>query len=235
MRKVDLLRQLQETDTRIESTRTTIARLKSEIGDRHTLDLRETEFKRAQEEVRTLDAQQRDLELQAESRRAKILSDERKLYSGRVTNPKELASLSDEVAQERRQLSALEDRLLDILVRADEMGRQLAAIEATLAQETSAWNMAQQAARARLDEAQSALVSFESRRVEALAQLTPVDGSAYESLRRQKGGIAVAPVQQRTCQVCRVSLTPAQEQRARIGTDLVPCHSCGRILYVPLS
>ena len=26
-----------------------------------------------------------------------------------------------------------------------------------------------------------------------------------------------------------------QEQRARIGTDVVTCHSCGRILYVPLT
>ena len=86
-----------------------------------------------------------------------------------------------------------------------------------------------------LDDARGGLAALETKRVKAAAQVPPADLVTYETIRRQKGGTAVAIVQQRTCQSCRVGLTPSQEQRARIGNDPVLCHSCGRILYVPLT
>lgn len=235
MRKIDLLRQLQDTDLRIESSRATVPRLKAEIGDRRGLEAREAEIRQVRSEAHALQAEQRDLELHAEARGNKIAADERKLYGGRVTNPKELASLQDQVAQDRRQLSTVEDKLLEILERADVVARRLANLERALAQESAVWEVAQQTARTRQRETEAALVGLEAQRTQMASQAGPQEVSTYETLRGQKGGTAVALVQQRTCQSCRVGLTPAQEQRARIGADLVTCHSCGRLLFVPLS
>ncbi|HZT08982.1 MAG TPA: C4-type zinc ribbon domain-containing protein [Chloroflexota bacterium] len=235
MRKIDLLRQLQDLDSRLEATRTAIAQLGHQIGDRSALAGREAERARLRDAVRDAEAQQRDLELQAEDRRVKIASDEAKLYGGRVTNPKELQSLSDEVAQDRRQLSAVEDQLLLLLERIDELTTKLAEEDSAYERELAAWNASQQSARDALDTAQSNLGALEQQRTSAASQVAPADLTTYETIRRQKGGTAVAQVQQRTCQACRVALTPSQEQRARIGNDLVLCNSCGRILFVPLS
>lgn len=235
MRKVDLLQQLQELDSRTETARTTLAQLISLIGDRRALEQREAELPRKQSELHRLEAEQRDLDLQAEERRNKILADEGKLYGGRVTNPKELASLSDEVAQDKRQLSAIEDKLLELFERIDEATAQVRGLQESLAREAAEWESTQQAARARKAETEAALASFQDQRTALSEQIDAAARSSYESLRRQKGGVAVAQVQQRTCQACRVALTPAQEQRARIGADLITCHSCGRILYVPLA
>ncbi|HEV8613282.1 MAG TPA: hypothetical protein VGQ73_07215 [Gemmatimonadales bacterium] len=233
MRKIDALRQLQDMDTGIDAARTVLVQLEGEIGDRRALDQREAEVAAARADLHALQAQQRDLELQAEDRRTKIQADEGKLYGGRVTNPKELQSLSEEVAQDRRQLDDVEYRLLELLERSDEISRRLAGLETSLAQATQEWNAKQQTARSRVSETQGQLQTLEQRRSSAWDELDAESRSTYTALRRQKG-TAVATVHQRTCQACRVSLTASQEQRARIGTELVTCHSCGRVLYVSL-
>jgi predicted nucleic acid-binding Zn-ribbon protein len=235
LRKIDLLRQLQDTDVRIESGRATVARLQAEIGDRRALDVRAVDIEGVRREAHHLEAEQRDLELQVEERASKIAADQQKLYGGRITSPKELGSLQDEVAQDRRQLSAVEDKLLEVLERAETLSQRLADLERSFAEESAAWVSAQEAARTRQRDTEAALVALGAQRAQVAAQMEPEEASTYESLRRQKGGMAVAQVQQRTCQACRVSLTPAQEQRARIGAGLVTCHSCGRLLFVPLS
>jgi len=235
MRMVDALRQLQDMDSRIDSARATLAQLGAQLAETGPVAARAAETERARQELRRLEAQQPDLELQAEERRSKIAADEGKLYGGRVTNPKELASLADEVAQDRRQLSAIEDKLLALFDQIDATASRLRELESTLREETRSWNTRQEQAQTRLRETESGVTALEQQRTAAADAVGPPVRSTYDTLRRQKGGVAVAQVQQRTCQACRVALTPAQEQRARIGAELVTCTSCGRILFVPLA
>jgi len=234
MRKIDLLLKLQETDAEADAARTVMERLAAELGDRSALSVREAELSAVRAELHRQEAEQRDLELQADERRNKIAADEGKLYGGRVTNPKELASLQEEVQQDKRQLSSVEDRLLEVLDQVETSTARVAELERTLAQETQAWEAAQKSAASQVEESQGKVNRLDAERQTILAQMAAPDQATYSSLRRSKGA-AVARVHQRTCQACRVSLTPALEQRARIGNDLVACHSCGRLLYVPLN
>ncbi len=89
--------------------------------------------------------------------------------------------------------------------------------------------------KAQINDTNAALQKLTGDRSRAATLVAPQDQTTYETLRRQKGGTAVALVSQRTCQACRVGLTPSQEQRARQGADIITCNSCGRILYVPLA
>jgi predicted nucleic acid-binding Zn-ribbon protein len=235
VRKVDVLRQLQEIDRQLDAARATRARLGTEIGDRDVLTRREAELKMLRDQRHTVEGQQRDLELLAEQRRGKIQADETKLYGGRVTNPKELASLQDEVAQDKRQLATVEDQLLELMEQSETLGTQLATVDSALKRETEEWETQQARLRTELANAESMLSRLDGDRRGVVAQLSASEQSTYETLRRQKGGMAVARVHQRTCEACRVGLTPAQEQRARQGHELITCHSCGRILYVPLT
>jgi uncharacterized protein len=235
MRKVDTLRQLQDADSRIDATRTAISALEAQIGERSALAAREVEIETVQKELHALESEQRDLELQADERRSKIKKDEDKLYGGRVTNSKELQSLQEEVAQDKRQLGTVEDKLLAILERTEELGSRLAELKSAHEREVAAWNTEQASAIDKLQRAQAQQASAEGERTKIAGQLAAADLSTYETIRRQKGGMAVAQVQQRTCQACRVSLTPNQEQRSRIGQEIQLCHSCGRILFVALT
>ncbi len=53
----------------------------------------------------------------------------------------------------------------------------------------------------------------------------------YESLRRQRRGVAVAEVTENACSACGTTLTAALQQNARHAEQLVFCPSCGRILF----
>jgi predicted nucleic acid-binding Zn-ribbon protein len=234
MRKIDLLHQLQDFDSRIDGARAAVVRLEAEIADAGTIGQLTDDVQRAKEELQGLDTQQRDLELQAETHRGKIASDEGKLYGGRITNPKELESLQDEVAQDKRQLSTVETRILELMESIEEKTRRSNDLESALARETQSLSARHDGARTQLQQTQGTLKTLGAQRDSVFAQIDSALRPTYETLRRQKGGLAVATVQQRTCQACRVSLTPAQEQRARIGNDIVTCNSCGRILFVPL-
>jgi len=235
MRKIDLLHRLQEIDNQTDAAHAQITKLSTEIGERRALDELAEQLQAVRSELHGLESQQRDLELQADRKRELIAEHEGKLYGGRVRDPKELTSLSEEVAQDKRQLNTIEDQLLNVLEQVDAVSKRLAELEASFQRKQQAWKMAQEEANARLGGVRATLATLESQRAGAAQSIDAPDRAAYDTLRRQKGGVAIATVHQRTCQACRVGLTPVQEQRARIGNELVTCNSCGRILYVPLA
>jgi hypothetical protein len=53
----------------------------------------------------------------------------------------------------------------------------------------------------------------------------------YERIAKSRGGIAVAEAIDERCQVCMVRLRPQMFQELRIGTKLLHCENCRRILY----
>jgi predicted nucleic acid-binding Zn-ribbon protein len=236
MRTVDILHELQAVDSQLDAARIALTGVQSEIGDRSSLTPLTQQVAAAQSELQQLQAEQRDLELDAAGKSSKVTADNTKLYSGRVTNPKELASLAEEVEQERHQLGVVEDRLLEILEATEQLTARLNDLQTALASQTRTWNTGQERARARAVELQESIRLLEDQRESLTTQVSPAVRSSYDHLRRQKGGLALGTVVQRTCQACRVaSLTPALEHRARVGDELVNCPSCGRILYISIS
>ncbi|HEY3117451.1 MAG TPA: C4-type zinc ribbon domain-containing protein [Chloroflexota bacterium] len=234
-RKIDLLRQLQDLDSQLDAARLSLTQAQLELGDRRALAQREAGVERVRQQLHQIEAQQRDGELEAETHRTKIAVDEKRLYGGTVSNPKELGSLTDEIAQDKRQRDKVEDRLIELLEQSEQVSAELATLEAALARSTADWNSRQEEMSRRVQEFEATLASREASRAKVAEELDTATRSLYDQLRRQKHGTAVAQVLQRTCQACRVGLTAAIEQRARYGQDLVTCQSCGRILYVSIS
>ncbi|HEY7062126.1 MAG TPA: C4-type zinc ribbon domain-containing protein [Chloroflexota bacterium] len=231
MRKVDALRELQEVDSALDQVRARLARISAQWGKREALDAAIAARDAATAELRHRQGDQRDLELQIERLNNKVNADSEKLYSGRVHSPRELDDLSKEVAQDRRQVSEREDRLLEVFeqVEAAQAASDRATAVATRAEET--WNREQAEMAAQRRELEAEGNRLMGRRNQVAAQADAASLRLYDSLRRSKGGLAVVPVQQRSCQGCRIALPSSEEQKARTSTDLVTCTNCGRILY----
>jgi predicted nucleic acid-binding Zn-ribbon protein len=232
MRKVELLHDLQVVDSALDQARARLARIAQQWGRREAVEAAAAARDAAQRELRRRQAEQRDLELEIEKLRGKIKADTDKLYSGRVTNPRELADLAREVEQEQRRLSDREDRLLLLFdeVEAAQAAAQQAA--AAYAETEAAWQREQAELATARRELEAEIARLTARREAIVAQVDTASLRLYENLRRTRGGLAVVPVQQRTCQGCRITLPSGEEQRARTSPDLVTCGSCGRILYV---
>ncbi len=231
MRKVDQLRELQAIDTALDQARARLARIASQWGRRDALDAAAAARDQAIAVLRQRQGEQLDLELELEKLRNKHKAGSDRLYSGRVHNPRELEDLSREVEQDRRLISDREDRLLELWDRVAEAEAAAREAEAAYRAAEERWQreQAEMAAERRRIEAEGAQLTAQRNRV--AAQIDPVTLRLYETLRRSKGGLAVVPIQQRTCQGCRITLPSSEEQKARMSDDLVLCSSCGRILY----
>jgi uncharacterized protein len=184
------------------------------------------------ERLRDLQRSQRRLEDEVATLEAKAADDDRTLYSGRVTSPKELQALSHEVEALRRRARSLEDDLLEIMEVAEPLAAEVARLEELregAAEEAERLRGTLRAAEADID-AQAEAVAAERRQA---AEGVPEGLKAtYEQLRRHLGGIGVARLDGGRCTGCHLSL-PAVELDAirRSPPGTVTHHEeCGRIL-----
>ena len=233
MKKIELLRDLQAVDSELDSSRAALERCKARLGDDGELVPLREEARAAAARAKTLQSRAKDLDAEMESKGSRMKADEKKLYSGSVKNPKELGSLSHEVDIERQQISKLEDQALANMDALDEASAALKAAESRLAETERSWKSEQASLQAEHDGLSGRIASLTSQRAEIAGSVEPADMKGYEQLRRSRGGLAVVPVEQRSCQGCRIALTLSVVQRARSGQELVTCQNCGRILFIP--
>lgn len=155
------------------------------------------------------------------------------LYSGTVTNARELQSLQEEVSSLGRRVGDLEDQELEILVAREPIDEAAAAAlaerDALLAR---ADDLAARitAAEAEIDVEIDAVVASRA----AAAADVPADLLAeYEELREQHGGIGVAHLEHgTTCGGCRIQLSAMERDRIKgLPADArIHCEECGRLL-----
>lgn len=162
----------------------------------------------------------------------KIKREEHRLFSGGVSNPKELSSLQAEVAMLKRKRSELEDALLEVMVQKDQASET---VEALRREHHTAATESEQ-----LRSAVDGLVGEIDRELKAhsearagLAGAVPQDVlSLYESLRDGKGGVGAAALQDGTCQGCHTKLPSREVERLKAEGGLQRCDNCRRILVV---
>ncbi len=173
----------------------------------------------------------RQAEEAVKAQQVKTEQSEAALYGGAVKNPKELQDLQNEVASLKRLISTLEDRQLEGMIEVEDLEAQLRASQQNLEAVLSRVNQEQ----ANLITEQNDLLKDQERldaeRRATLPAIQPDMLELYETLRRQKHGVAVAAVVDRTCAACGSTLTPAEWQGARSPHQISRCPSCGRILY----
>ncbi len=172
----------------------------------------------------------RDRELDAASLDAKIKELEERLYSGRVTNPKELGSLEKDLQMHKRNRSEMDDKLLTLMESVEHSLSQVE--ENSLALEKTQTTRAGQVEHLTREKQSLAkrLAELKAQREETRASLDADALRQYDHLRRTRAGRAVAQVKGDSCSVCGVNVPTGMIHRVRAGEEIVCCSSCGRIL-----
>ena len=196
-----------------------MARLDTELGELRSrlTDLARSQ-KRIEDEVATLEAKG-----EAENKR---------LYSGTVTSPRELQAIQEDIDGLARRQRELEDDVLEIMEAAEPLHEEVGRLERTReehAAEGARLDGVIAAAEAEIDGELAGVMGERDQ----LASAIPEDMlRTYERLRDRLGGIAVARLEGGQCLGCHLSL-PATEVDAirRAAPDAVVFHEeCGRIL-----
>ncbi len=183
-----------------------------------------------EKELAHLRAALHDRELESKTLDAKIKEIESRLSSGRVTNPKELASLERDRQMHLRNRSDLDGKMLeqmDAIERAQNKstssGVALKQIESARASEIQKLERERKALASRLDELGS-LIN------QARASLDAEALATYDRLRSAKGGNALARFRNPACTACGMQIPMGPMSRIDEGEELVFCPDCGRIL-----
>lgn len=172
------------------------------------------------------------LEDEAASLVVKVEAEDRRLYSGTVTSPRELEAIQGELASLRRHVVEIEDRVLEVM----EQVEPLAAEEARLAGDRAALEADAGALDAAIAEAEviidDELGAVMARRAEVVDAVPTELLAQYDRLRPRLDGVAVARLEGDRCLGCHLSLPASELSRARRApVDAVVHHEeCGRIL-----
>lgn len=204
--------------------------VKSLQGNARLQELR-IELNSAQQQLRSRLQAQKEAEWALEELTRRLGAQEQRLYSGMVSNPKELNALQQEIQHLRTQQGRQEDTYLEVMEATESLQEESRRKAETLQQAEEAWTRESAAMLARRDQLEVRKQELQARRTQMLTSIDAGFISRYEAMRRAKQGRAISKVEQNSCQWCRVILTPSELQRVRISSQLQTCTNCGRILY----
>ncbi|MDQ3646701.1 MAG: C4-type zinc ribbon domain-containing protein [Actinomycetota bacterium] len=163
----------------------------------------------------------------------KIAREEQRLFSGAVSNPKELGALQAEVAMLKRQRAALEDELLEVMVHKDQAAETRDSLET---EEKALGEEAEQLRRSVTQQTAEIDAELEAHGAEreaiAAAGFPEELLKLYEQLRSTKNGVGAARLESGTCQGCHTKVPSREAERMRAEHGLQRCDNCRRILVI---
>ena len=223
------LYRLQEIDLELESKEQALKQIARQLGENQAVVRVQTKLASENQHLEELRRQQHSAEWEIDDLVGKLATAEEALYSGRISNPKELTNLQHEAEGLRAKRNQLEDKALEIMDKVELTEASVATISNQLKTVEAEWHRQQQQLSAETEQLKTRLSDLKHKRQLLLAEINPQIAEFYHELRRQKGR-AVAKVEQGICSSCRISLPITDLQRTRSG-NLVQCSSCGRILF----
>ena len=229
------LLQLQRVDSTIDRLQARLAHLPEQAAldaleaKAQELDAQIAERQAVFDDVST---RQRRLDFEVDTLVQKIKAESGRLYSGVVSNAKELQDISREVEALKRRKSVLEDNDLEVMEERDGVEKELEA----LTNERS--SLAAQIERGRVARDEAAgetglqLTGAEAERQRWVPRVDPQLLKVYDTIRASKGGVGAAAMVDGTCQGCHMRLPAQEAERVRTTGGLVRCDECQRILVV---
>ncbi|MGE2690266.1 zinc ribbon domain-containing protein [Mycolicibacterium pulveris] len=177
-----------------------------------------------------LDEQIAKFETEIDGVRQREDRDRRLLADGSV-DAKQLTELQHELQTLERRQAALEDSLLDVMERREELQRDQAAALARIDDLQTTLSDAQSACDAARTEIDQQRHQSLSRRDELLSGLDPDLAALYER-QRERSGAGAGPLQGRRCGACRIEIDKGELARisAAAEDELLRCPECGAIL-----
>ncbi|GGK62796.1 hypothetical protein Ppa06_20870 [Planomonospora parontospora subsp. parontospora] len=185
----------------------------------------------AETEAGDLAREQSKAESDVDSVRVRVERDQKRLDSGQVSSPKDLASLQSEIASLTRRQGDLEEVVLEIMERRETADGQVVKLSAERDELAAARAAAEDRRDAAFAEIDKELGEVKTKRSGVAADVPADLLSLYEKLREQFG-VGAAMLQGGRCLGCRTSLSIADVNRIKAAPhdEVIRCEECRRIL-----
>jgi uncharacterized protein len=148
-----------------------------------------------------------------------------------VKTNQEYHAIQHEIAFAQTEIKTLEDRILEGMLEADELGAEVKRREAELLAEQKAVEAERRQMAAEMTELGASLERIAAERGTIVGSLTPAILATFEQVARRRNGVAVAEARGGICTICHVRLRPQVFNEVRRNAAIIQCDSCQRILY----
>lgn len=224
--------ELQQVDLLWNKVKRRLLQIQELLGESTELQEARQELAGIQEDLSAWSKRQQAGELETRSLAQKIADTEKLLMSGEVRNPKELEAHQANLEAMRRHRSQLEDQVLEAINQVESITPQVTQNQDTVDKLEGEWTDSQSDLRKEETKLKQNYVLIRRKREAVCAAMQPEMVQRYETMRKRKGGIAIATLDQNTCTACHVSVPTGVISNVRSGgSTLVLCPSCGRFLY----
>ncbi|MDQ3963012.1 MAG: C4-type zinc ribbon domain-containing protein [Actinomycetota bacterium] len=163
---------------------------------------------------------------------AKIAKEEQRLFSGAVSNPKELGALQAEVEMLKRKKGDLEDQLLEVMEQREQALSTHERLRSEQAEMSSESDRLSKEVEMITHDIEAQLASHNAKRTEIATEIPDDILNLYDEIRAAKGGIGAAALEAGTCQGCHTQLANKEVERLKSEGGLQRCDNCRRILVV---
>jgi|YNPNPStandDraft_1061719.scaffolds.fasta_scaffold109548_1 predicted nucleic acid-binding Zn-ribbon protein len=232
MKQTEALYHLQTLDSQLDAVQKRLAEITTLLNENTAVRTAQAALEQAESALRHWQTRLTDLELERTQLQQEAAATEDRLYSGRVTNPRELLDMQNKLAELRHRHTELEEPLLEAMVSLEESQTAVKQAQETLErvkQEQASTVGALSAEQAKLN---TKLQDLQAQVAQARTAVQPASLSLYDRLRQRTGGLAVSVMEDESCGSCGVEISSQLAQQVRHG-EVILCPTCGRILYTP--
>lgn len=230
MSQLKMLFRLQKLDLEIETRRSRLREITAALQEDTRLRQVRAKVSAIQDQLRSQETNLTDLTLELQTVDTQTQDFSQRLYSGAVSNPKELEELQKKIAERKRRHITLENDLLETMIAVEDLQATLTEVSASLNQAEAEWKAGTQSLSDEQTRLKTEYKNLKAERDSVVSGIQPDHLELYQKLRAQKQGRAVAVLEGEMCSACRVGQTMNIVQKIRQGDEIVLCASCSRIL-----
>jgi predicted nucleic acid-binding Zn-ribbon protein len=161
--------------------------------------------------------------------RARVKVIDRQLYGGSVRNPQDLVTLQRELAEVRERLAGADDAELRLMEEVEAAEAAATAASAAVTGIEGARSAAAGDERARLEALRAEIAELERDRAAVAGALPRAELALYTRLATRLHP-AVTQLKGDSCGGCRLPLGVREVRAARVGSELVQCSNCDRVV-----
>ena len=206
--------------------RQTVAELESEGG----IPELKSALERARVKELELKLEAARNESEAAALRDKVKQLEERLYSGAITNVRELTAIETEHNTARRELARVDEAIAPSKLGAEEATEAHSRQKLELEEREAAWSKRRKELLKKRSKIGAEYKKIGAERESATEGIPELDLEVYNALLPRMNGVVVVRVDRGVCQGCRVRLPIGEISRMQNADGLVNCSSCGRIL-----
>ncbi len=180
------------------------------------------------EELTAARLEQKDIEISLAEKQERLKTLQGQMMS--IKTNKEYDALVNEIDKIKSDIDEMENRGIELLEIIETNEKELDGLDEQLKNIETTNNAQLKSLQQQINSVGSKIEGRGKERQELVKEINKRAMSAYERIRKGKGGAAVVAVKKRACGACYKALPPQKIQEIRKGEQLIMCDSCGRML-----